>query len=692
MSYLYPVRETGKVLLAEKLGCNLSPMKLAKAHIKNFRSIKEVEIEFDNLTRLIGANGSGKSTVLKAIELFYTHGTPNIAIEDFYNRQVNEEIEITLTFTNFTDTERTMFAKRISQEGEMAVSRVFTSQGGKSNGKYHGITLSYPEFAAVRATEGAREKVAAYRQLRTIYQDLDGAITTGGAVEAALLQWEEANPQRCVPVRDDGQFFGFQNVAQGKLQYATSLVFIPAVRDAAQDCAEGKGTPITLLMDLLVRSAIESKGDMTEFKAATETRFRELTSPDNLPELENLESNLTQTLQDYYPQAGVVLKWQENGPLVIPLPKAGINLEDEGFPSTVERTGHGLQRALIMTLLQHLAAETIRNQPINEEQTEVGQEGTPQLPEPSLILMIEEPELYQHPTKQRHFAKLLENLSAGSIPGVASRTQVIYCTHSPLFVSMDRFEETRLVTRSLGDNGNRETAVNVVSLNDVAIELETAHQRPAGTFTATTLKPRLHTIDAEISEGFFASVAVLVEGPSDKAAILAQANVMGMNFSAEEISILVAHGKNNIDKPYSIFRKLGIPVYPIWDSDKVKDARVNRALQRLVGIRETQLQDVLTTVQPNFACFESILERTLEAEIGKPLLDELLEAQKEIYGLDDRDDALKVPAIMTQILRKAAEQGKISNTLQTIVEAIFAMRPQPANTAQTVEGELTDAA
>lgn len=45
---------------------------------------------------------------------------------------------------------------------------------------------------------------------------------------------------------------------------------------------------------------------------------------------------------------------------------------------------------------------------------EVGQGSEENTAEPDLILAIEEPELYQHPTKQRHFARVLDALSSGN--------------------------------------------------------------------------------------------------------------------------------------------------------------------------------------------------------------------------------------------------------------------------------------
>jgi predicted ATP-dependent endonuclease of OLD family len=46
-------------------------MKIKSVRIRNFRSIKEQTIEFDDYTCLVGANGSGKSNVLHALNVFF---------------------------------------------------------------------------------------------------------------------------------------------------------------------------------------------------------------------------------------------------------------------------------------------------------------------------------------------------------------------------------------------------------------------------------------------------------------------------------------------------------------------------------------------------------------------------------------------------------------------------------------------
>jgi SMC domain protein len=64
-------------------------MYLSKIHIKNFRGIQNLEVEFDKkLNVIIGANGQLKTSLMDAIRLFYSWGDPNrdlqITKDDFY--------------------------------------------------------------------------------------------------------------------------------------------------------------------------------------------------------------------------------------------------------------------------------------------------------------------------------------------------------------------------------------------------------------------------------------------------------------------------------------------------------------------------------------------------------------------------------------------------------------------------------
>ena len=82
------------------------------------------------------------------------------------------------------------------------------------------------------------------------------SVNSADAVRRELDKWETQNPEQCKPLRDDGQFFGFTQVGQGYLGRYTKFIHVPAVRDALEDATEKRGSSVTEVMDLVVRSAL----------------------------------------------------------------------------------------------------------------------------------------------------------------------------------------------------------------------------------------------------------------------------------------------------------------------------------------------------------------------------------------------------------------------------------------------------
>jgi len=156
------------------------------------------------------------------------------------------------------------------------------------------------------------------------------------------------------------------------------------------------------------------------------------------------------------------------------LPRTSLVIRDPhlGIETAVTDQGHGLQRTLIMTLLQLLAE--VQNEP--EEAGAIASART-------TVLIIEEPELYMHPQMERRMRDVLYRLA--SQPGV----QVACCTHSPVFldiadkhrsiVSMVKAADGRVsghqVTQDLfpgqGDHAERERLKTVACFNPAVNEL-----------------------------------------------------------------------------------------------------------------------------------------------------------------------------------------------------------------------------
>lgn len=644
-------------------------MIIENVEVKNFRCVMEETLPCNSLTVMVGPNGAGKSTFLRAIDLFYATRT-NYSADDFYNGDTSREISIKITFSELTDYELEQFAPYLDGDS-LSVEKILLWPPGRGNQAYYGWRLQNPEFDAFQQASGQGFR-AEYNKLKDgDYSDFPDYQNKESA-EDVLRQWEQDNPDKCTSKRDDGQFFGFREVGSAKLERFTRFILVPAVRDASEDASEGRDTVLSEIMDLVVRNVLAEREDILELRQTTQTRYEELVDPSKLSELQNLESDLDRTLKTFIADASVRVTWLAGDAIQIPMPKADIKLIEDEYLSSVERTGHGLQRTFILTLLQHLAV--IQQRPGKQQEPEA--EARLEI-EPNIIIGIEEPELYQHPNRQRHLSKVLYNLAHGEIPGVTQHTQIIYGTHSPLFVDIQWFDKIRALRKNrLQDDFPKCTQVISTTLDDVAHEIETASEMREGTFTGDTLKPRLRTLMTPwMNEGFFSDVAVLVEGEEDRAAIVAVASFLGHDFEDLGISVIPCSGKNNLDRPTSIFRNLGIPVYVIWDSDQDKGNAVPEENRRLLRLMGEDPEDWPQRIEDTFACFRQTLGHVLREECGEEIYDEVLFAQIDDFGLR-KTHAEKNPQVIQAIIQNANDQGNKVQSIEAIVGKIIDLKSE----------------
>ena len=650
-------------------------MIIKSVYVKNFRSILDESLSCNCLTALVGRNGTGKSAFLRALELFYDPSA-KVTVEDFYAENTSQDIEIAVTFSDLTAEENNFFSAYIDNN-TLTVVRIFSLVPGKKSGTYHGMRLQNPDFVEVREAGGKTEVRNKYNEIRSTkkYSFLPTVRNADQALEE-LHKWESVNLDARLRMRDDGQFFGFTEVGQGYLGRYTRFIRIPAVRDASEDATEKKGSCVTEIMDLVVRSVLARRQDVTAFKEETQSKYRDIMNPSKLTELTDLEANLSQTLKYYVPDANVSLRWAELADINIPMPQAHTKLIEDGYPSSVERTGHGLQRAFIVTMLQHLVVAHEAENPEEEKHDANGNISPPDRSHvQNLVLAIEEPELYQHPSRQRHLASVLLQLATGKIPGVAKKTQVIYSTHEPLFVGLDRFDQIRLL-RKVNEESDKPkvTKVTSVKLESVAEALWNLDGQRGDRYSADTLRPRLQAVMTPwMNEGFFADVAVLVEGEGDRAALLAAATLLGHEFESMGICVIPCMSRNNMDRPTLVFQNLGIKTYLVWDNDREADEPKPEENKRLLRIVRATEEDWPAGVWDTHACFDNNLEATLIKEIESKVFDYYLDKARDEFRLA-KDRVLKNPFALRYIIDGCYREGYHSSTLDSIVEKIWSLR------------------
>lgn len=665
-------------------------MIIKSLHVKNFRCILDGTLACEPLTAIVGPNGAGKSSFLRALELFHSENS-RVTSEDFHNGDIENPIEITATFTQLDEDAKERFASYLEGE-DLTVTRVISISEGRISATFHGARLQNIDFAPIRQASPAAVLRQKYTELRKRpeYSDLPADTNQRNDLDA-LREWEQQHPDMCTRQQDEGQFFGFTGVGHGYLGRYVRFIHIPAVRDAAEDVAEGRGRVITEIIDLVVRSTLASNDDLTTLRRESQEKYDAIMTADNAPDLDSLSTRLTSTLKTYVPEASVEMQWLTEGGIEISLPKADVKLAEDGYASAVARTGHGLQRAFILTMLQHLAAAQADSvaRASHEDTPELGtaeaesdQTAESPITMPSLVLCIEEPELYQHPNRQRHLSKILLQLASGALPGVAPTTQIIYSTHSPLFVGIDRFDQVRVLRKiSNGAGSPKITSIVEVHGDTVAEALWEACDRcdrtgkPVPKFTWETLRPRLQTIMTPwMAEGYFAEVVVLVEGEDDRAALIGAASARGHELESIGVTVIPCGGKTSIDRPCAVFQHFNIPVYLMWDGDKDgnnANPRENHILLRLAG---HSVSDWPSGVYDGFTCFENKLEDTVRNEMGHALYDTILREVQDEFGYNIRQDAIKNPYAFQQILTRARTHGCGCDTLDASVEAIVRIK------------------
>src|SRR4030095_3596377 len=183
------------------------------------------------------------------------------------------------------------------------------------------------------------------------------------------------------------------------------------------------------------------------------------------------------------------------------LPSTSLVLRDAraGIDTDVGHQGHGLQRTLVITLLQVLADAQAQGAPADG--TILGR---------STVLLIEEPELFLHPQMERLMRDVLHRLAS------PLNTQVGWCTHSPVFI--DIAANYRAIVRMYRTDPGDAAAHQVVHELFPGQPLQADRQR-------------LNTVarfDPAVSELFFAKRVVLMEEFSAIAAFERGAEVMGL--------------------------------------------------------------------------------------------------------------------------------------------------------------------
>jgi putative ATP-dependent endonuclease of OLD family len=521
-------------------------LRIAKVHVQGFRCIADLSINFDDLTALIGSGGVGKSAFLRALKWFFEGGGLD---EDDLHRSVGAEspvdaVAVAVTFSELNSADQEALGKYASGSTTTLTRSWNPADGDKLSGK----ALVFPAFDLIRDGEGAAEKK---KRCQELYKERGEELTLPepptriADLEIAIETWERENPAHC-ELRPEEATHLRGYVGTPLLNDRFAYVFVEATTEASEVVDGGKGSPLSQLLSAIEKMDDATQEQVSEVQDEAQQKLERLISASRSGGLKQIAEGITNRVQSYVPGVEVTLS-DEVAPPRIPSISVLAQVRDQnGYPTNVDKQGHGLQRALVIAVLHELAESLVlQTQATHEPET-----GS------SMMLAIEEPELYQHPLQARALAGTLSRLARPEQAGERS-VQVSYSTHSAHFVRPTLFEDLRLFRRDL----QGQTAAVAPNRHEVEAALAAAG------FKDEVRGKVEQTLAASLGEAVFARAVLLCEGKTDAALLEAIAESDG-GFEKDGIAVAVCWGKSLVPVALAILKQLQIPTYVLFDGDK----------------------------------------------------------------------------------------------------------------------------
>ena len=331
-------------------------------------------------------------------------------------------------------------------------------------------------------------------------------------------------------------------------------------------------------------------------------RFKALFAPnpehpewEQAEEIAALEDTISEKLSEVISARAKIETTELNLPSVV-LPVTVLKIDD-GFLTAVSDQGHGLQRTLIITLLQVL----------NQYSREAREGGEETSPIRSVIFGIEEPEIYLHPQMIRKIKDVLFELS------IDPNYQVICTTHFPVF--LDMADHHRSIVRFDKDNQRNVSVFQVCE--DILAGPTPEEQRQ---------QLRMITeFDSSVNELFFAKRIVLVEGDTDMAVFQKAVDLLNLlpnPLQKRDTTFINCRGKSCIILFIKVLNHFKIKYVVVYDIDHRNDPEN----QKIVD--EASPESTIITFDPN-----------LERLLGYPPSgnDKPIKAVRKVQELHERN-------------------------------------------------------
>lgn len=380
-------------------------MHIDRIRIKNYKSFLDSgDIYIDkNLFSLIGQNNTGKSAVLDAIQCIFPSVKKSISVMDFHKGN-EKDIGVEICFKGVTSTylEEVIFGEKIQKQINK-VEKLQMELGDR------------PTAAKINKLQKEHENIEKIR-IECLDETLDKYKIVDENFTVKLVAKKGKNVTKKLYIDDEIE------LSEPDLKaLLPQIKVIPAIRDPKNESTAGTNSYLKELIQMLddeIQTNIEIDGKNISYR-----ELNNVISKETKVRCESLGEKIT----NFYNQAIGNNEYKVIIDSDVNISKGTtyttrIKDINTGVESDILNCGTGYQSMIILSILEtyvEISSKTAK-----------------------YILLIEEPEVYLHPTLQR---KMIDTLMT-----ISKTNQVIFTSHSPITVSKLSKQQIKLVKKSVG--------------------------------------------------------------------------------------------------------------------------------------------------------------------------------------------------------------------------------------------------
>ncbi|NTZ47763.1 DUF2813 domain-containing protein [Lelliottia aquatilis] len=342
------------------------------------------------------------------------------------------------------------------------------------------------------------------------------------------------------------------------------IIHIKAMSDAVEDSTKYKASStIGKLLAQIIASVQEVHSQDFNNTVERLNRLLSYDGSERFKTIDDTDTGINSIISAYFPDISIKIHFPT--PTLEEIFKSGtLKVFEHGQDMRdMSMFGHGTQRTIQMSLIQYLAR--IKSESLTKKK-------------PNIILLIDEPELYLHPTAVELLREALLVLSENGY-------QVIITTHSGLMITSKQARVAVLVRK------NRELCTHTRKTLKQAIAEKMDDPKEAHHFD------KIFSL-TNSSQILFSEKVIIVEGKTELRVIAPIYKFLtGRSLGADKISLLSIDGKTAIKRTKEILECLDVPHKVITDLDYITLAVTHDYIERDC--------DDITKIKEHFISMES---------------------------------------------------------------------------------------